>query len=224
MSEPVSSLLTRTQRDRVRSGFDGVESAKRRRDERKVRARVAAGLDDFELLVDYPDRQFELAFADRSEADLRARLADAHLTLERIRALHDVDRDAVIECARERRQALSDDAADSLSDVQLRTRDEWRRELEASVADEYRPSRWKRRSDAFLKVGLALLAVTSLLAVVAPEFTNGPGSVLGIVGAVVLAAGLAIVGIRAVKYDLLPALRLLASDPRQAVRGVWNQF
>jgi len=224
MPDSAPSLLTRTQRDRVQSDFEDVASAKQRRDERKIRERVAAGIDDFELLADYPDRQFELAFEGRSEDELQTRLADVYLVVERIRALHNVDRDAMIETARERRRSMANESAKSLENVQLRTRDDWRRTFESELAAEYRASRWKRLSDALLKIGLGLVVVVSLLAVVAPDFTNGVGSLPGIVGAGMLAGGLGIVGVRAVKYDLLPAVRQFVSDPTGALRDVWNQF
>ncbi|WP_313694978.1 ABC transporter permease [Halorarum halobium] len=224
MADPVPSILTRTQRDRLRSAFEGVDGAKRRRDERKIRARVSAGVDDFELLVEYPDRQFELAFQEHSQAELRARLADATLTVERIRALHDVDRESVVEAARDRRAEVDADDTATLERVPLRTREERREHVAVELADEYRPGRWKRISDALLKVGLALVALVSLLAVVAPDFTQGLGSVPGIVGAGLLVAGLGIVGVRGVKYDLLPAARRSISDPAGTARAVWDRF
>ncbi|RYJ14354.1 ABC transporter permease [Halogeometricum borinquense] len=224
MPDSVSSLLTRTQRERVQSEFDDVAPAKQRRDERKIRTRIEAGIDDFDLLVTYPDRQFELAFEDRTEADLRERLADAQLTIERIRTLHDIDRDAVVEAAQERQRSVSTDAAATLDEVRLRTHDEWRRRFEAEFAAEYRPTKWKRLSDALLKIGVVLLLIVSLLAVVAPGVTNGPVNIVGIVGAVLLSGGLGIVSVRAVKYDLLPAIRRLRADPSGALRAVWDQF
>ncbi|ELZ80876.1 hypothetical protein C455_05427 [Haloferax larsenii JCM 13917] len=224
MSDSVSSLLTRTQRERIQSGFDGVESAKRRRDERKIRTRLAAGMDDFDLLVTYPDRQFDLAFEDRSDAELTERLADARLTLDRIRVLRDIDRDDVVTAVQDRQHSATDEGVESIAQVDLRTKAEWRHSVEADLADDYRPSRWKRLSDTLLKIGLFLLVCVSLLAVAVPDFTNGPGSIVGIVGAVVLATGLGIVGIRSVKYDVLPALQFVASDPKGAVRAVWNEF
>ncbi|ELZ90133.1 hypothetical protein C440_17051 [Haloferax mucosum ATCC BAA-1512] len=224
MSDTVSALLTRTQRARIQSDFEDVEPAKRRRDQKKIRSRVAAGVADFELLATYPDRQYELAFDEQSNEALTADLADAYLTIERIRILNDIDRDDVITTAREHRRSAVDDGPDSLDDVRLRTRAERRRRIETELEAEYRPSRWKRLSDTLLKVGLALVAFVSVLAVVAPDFTNGFGSLPGIVGAGILFGGLAIVGVRAVKYDVLPAFRRILSDPVETLRTVWNQL
>ncbi|ADQ66490.1 hypothetical protein C499_01990 [Halogeometricum borinquense DSM 11551] len=39
-----------------------------------------------------------------------------------------------------------------------------------------------------------------------------------------LSGGLGIVAVRAVKYDLLPAIRRLRADPSGALRAVWDQF
>ncbi|NLV09296.1 ABC transporter permease [Halomicrobium mukohataei] len=224
MADRVSSLLTRTQRERVRTDFADVEQAKRRRDQRKIRSRVAAGVEDFELLVDYPDRQFELAFEDHSDELLEARLADAYLTVERCRAINDVDRDDLLERAQQRRRAVETDETPSLEALSIQTSEQRRQRVAADLAESYRPSRWKRLSDALLKIGLALIAFVSVLAVIVPEFTNGFGSVPGIVGAGVLAGGLGIVGLRAVKYDLLPAVLALADDPAGTVQSAWNRL
>jgi hypothetical protein len=127
----------------------------------------------------------------------------------------------VIETARERRRSVADESTKSLD--HLRTRDDWRRRLESELAAEYRPGRWNRLSDALLKTGLPLLTIVSLLAVLTPDFTDRVGSISGTVGAGVLAGGLSIVAIRGVEHDLVPALRLLATDPSEALREVWEQ-
>ena len=62
MSRKSASLLTKTQRRRIREDFAGLEEAKVRRDQQRIRERLESGILDFELLADYPDRQFELAF------------------------------------------------------------------------------------------------------------------------------------------------------------------
>lgn len=226
MTDRPSSLLTPTQRDRIENDFDETDDAKRRRDERKIRRRVAAGLRDCELLADYPDRQFDLAFADHDPEDLRRELADAHRTLERIRTTNDLDYDSVVETARERERAAdssTDDTGERLDDFAPRTRADWRQELESEIAADYQPTRWRRLSNGLLKLGTALLVVVSLMAVVVPNFTNGPGATVGIVGAGLVAGGLVIVGLRSVKYDLLPAARTLRDSPRDAVQRVWER-
>ncbi len=227
MSDRPSSLLTPTQRERIVDGFDTVDDAKRRRDERKIRQRIAAGVGDCELLADYPERQFDLAFADHDPERLRRELADAHRTLERVRVANGIERDSVVATAHDREQSTGSrpagDATGSGDDLVLRTRADWRRELETEIAEQYRPTRWRRLSDTLLKLGTALLVVVSLMAVVAPEFTNGPGAAVGIVGAGLLAGGLAIVGLRSVKHDLIPTVRALRDNPRETIRRVWKR-
>lgn len=219
MTDRPSSLLTPTQRNRLGRGFDDVGTAKRRRDQQRIRQRLAAGLEDYELLADFPDRQFELAFKNEDEDTIRRGLADAHRTLERIRIVNGLDRDEIVESARDREQ---DRVAESA--LVLRTRTDWRREFEDEIAAEYQPTRWKRLSDVLLKIGLVLLVFVSFLAVVAPEFTNGVGSLPGIVGAGVLTMGLLIVAVRSVKYDIVPAVRAFRKDPHNVLRTVWDQM
>ncbi|WP_435180114.1 ABC transporter permease [Halorussus sp. AFM4] len=225
MTDEPASLLTRTQRERIRSDFAEVGQAKQRRDRQKIRARVAAGLADFELLAGYPDREFELAFEDVDDERLVEILADATLTVERIRELRAIDRDDVAAAADDRRTDLAGDSTESLEGADLRTLAERRREAEAAVADRFRPSRWERRSDALLKLGLLFLVPASILAVVAPEVADGlAGGIPGVVGAVSLVAGLAIVGVRGVKHDLVPTLCRFTANPRGFVRDLWNQL
>lgn len=102
MKRKSASLLTKTQRRRVREGFADVDDAKRRRDQQRIRDRVQSGLADFRLLDDYPDDQLAGALEDADEADLVESLAAAHLTLERARTLQGVDRERVVRTARER--------------------------------------------------------------------------------------------------------------------------
>lgn len=214
-----SSLLTPTQRDRLGRGFDDVDTAKRRRDQQRIRQRLDASIEDYELLAGLPDRQFELTFNDRQEDDIRRGLADAYRTLERIRTVHELDRDKILQLARERDRDRADDSA-----LTLRTRADWRREFEDEIASQLQPTRWKRLSDVLLKIGLALLVFVSFLAVIAPDFTNGLGSIPGIVGASVLVVGLLIVGLRSVKYDIVPMVRALYEDPRGYLRSAWDQM
>ncbi|WP_128476013.1 ABC transporter permease [Halorussus pelagicus] len=225
MADEPASLLTETQRRRVHDDFAESAPAKRRRDQRKIRSRVAAGMDDFRLLANYPDRQFELAFEEVSDEELARTLADARLTVERVRELHHIDPDEVAELAADRRRELVGEETRSLDALEFRTTEQQRRETEAAVADGMEPTRWKRLADGLLKLGLLFLVPASLLAVVAPELANGPaGGVPGVVGGVALVTGLAIVGFRAVKHDVMPAVRRLRSDPRGLVSDLWNQI
>lgn len=102
MKRKSASLLTKTQRRRVREGFADVDDAKRRRDQQRIRDRVQSGVADFRLLDDYPDDQLAGALEDADEAEVVESLAAAHLTLERVRTLQGVDRERVVRTARER--------------------------------------------------------------------------------------------------------------------------
>lgn len=224
MPDSVPSLLTQTQRERIRSEFADVEAAKRRRDQRKIRTRIDAGLADFELLAEYPTEQLETAFTDRSESDLRTSLADAYLTLERIREIHGIHRDEMIETAQEHKRLAPDEAVGMVGEQPFRTSNDWYQHFETEIADEYRPSWWKRISDILLKIGFALLIAVSVLAVVTPNFTNGPGSIIGITGAVFLFCGLVILSVRSVKYDLLPFFREFRDNPSETLQTIWSRL
>src|SRR5699024_1176411 len=67
MASKSASLLTKTQRRRLRSDFEELDEDAKRRDQQLIRERVQAGIHDFRLLTDYPDRQLELAFEDDSD-------------------------------------------------------------------------------------------------------------------------------------------------------------
>lgn len=224
VTDKPASLLTKTQRRRLENEFEDVDGAKRRRDRQRIRQRVAAGLDDFEHVVTYPDGQLELAVDEFDDDELRVRLADLTLVAERVRVLRDVERDAVVETARERARAA--DVDDGVFDrMALRTSDERRAAIASSLADEVGPSPWKRRADLLLKIGLLFLLPAVGLGILAPELADGPvGGIPGLFGAVSLLAGLAIVGVHGVKNDLLPAIRAFVADPDGSIRSIWNRI
>lgn len=76
MAGKSASLLTKTQRNRIQDDFDELTEEKQRRDQQRIRERIKSGLFDFQLLADYPDQQFELAFNDTSGDELQAALID----------------------------------------------------------------------------------------------------------------------------------------------------
>ncbi|MFB6242755.1 MAG: hypothetical protein ABEH80_01535, partial [Halobaculum sp.] len=102
MKRKSASLLTKTQRQRVREGFEELAEAKRRRDQQRVRDRLQSGVADFRLLDDYPDEQLEIAFDDADEAELVEALAATYLTVERVREIEGIERERVIRAARDR--------------------------------------------------------------------------------------------------------------------------
>ena len=81
-----------------------VDGAKRRRDRQRIRRRVAAGVDDFAHLVEYPDDQLEAAFNSYDDEHLVRALADMRVVSERVRLLHGIERDAVLRRAQARTQ------------------------------------------------------------------------------------------------------------------------
>jgi hypothetical protein len=224
MSDEPASLLTKTQRERVADGFESVKGAKRRRDRQRVRERVAAGVEDFGYLVEYPDEQLEAAFDDRDDEAVERALAEIRVVSERIRLVHDLDRDDVVARARERlREADADER--TLNAVELWTREE----VEAAVAAEHEPSAWKRRSELALKVG-TVLALPGILLVPVP-FGAVPPAIDGALafvalafGGPTLAFGLSVLLARSVKYDIVPALRGFADDPTGTVRTLWSRL
>ncbi|RRJ27634.1 hypothetical protein [Halocatena pleomorpha] len=92
-----ASLLTKTQRQRIRNEFGDLDEEKTHRDQQRIRKRVRSGLFDFQFLADYPDRQFALLLDDVSKAELRAALADTTIVVERLREQSDIDRADVIQ-------------------------------------------------------------------------------------------------------------------------------
>lgn len=217
MSEKPASLLTKTQRQRLADDFADVEGAKRRRDQRAIRRRVAAGLDDFEHLAEYPDDQLELALEEFDDEEVATTVARLYVVAERIRALRGIDAGAAIE------RAQSMEAGGEA--VDLRTREQHREAIEASLAEELGPTPWKRRADALLKVGGFLLFPALALGIVRPDLADGPvGGIPGLVGAIAVLVGLAIVLVHALKNDVVPAARALAADPAGTLRGAWERI
>ncbi|WP_147280965.1 magnesium transporter [Halopelagius longus] len=229
-----ASLLTKTQRNRIRDDFDELVEEKKRRDQQRIRERIRSGLFDFHLLADYPDRQFALTFDETPDDELRTALADTTLVVERLRELHGIDRAEVIEEARTRAETVSDatTGTETLSRVELRTAAEIRRETEAEVKERVGTGRWDTRADRLAKLGasafipLALIGIFdwyvsgNLLGATAPV-----SSLLMAILAVSMIGWLLIVAAQALKHDVLPAFRKLMRNPEAAVRGaVTNLF
>lgn len=228
VSDEPASLLTKTQRERIADGFQSVEGAKRRRDRQRVRERVATGVEDFGYLVEYPDRELESAFDDRDDEATERALAEMWIVNERIRLVHDLDREDVIARARARLQEADVDER-TLGAVELWTREEVERAVAAELAAEYEPSVWKRRSELALKIGTVLaLPGVSLIPVpfgaVPPAIDGALAFVALVFGGPTLAFGLGVLLTRSVKYDLLPSLRGFVDDPAGTIRSLWNRL
>jgi hypothetical protein len=228
MSDEPPSLLTKTQRKRIADGFRSVEGAKRRRDRQRVRQRVAAGIEDFGYLVDYPDEQLEAAFDDHDDEAVERALAEMRIVSERVRLVHDLDRDDLVVQARERLRETDADER-TLGAVELWTREEVETAVAADLRAEHEPSVWKLRSELALKLGSALVLPGVLLIPIpfgaVPPAVDGALAFIALAfGGPTLAFGLSILLARGVKYDLVPALREFADDPTGTVQSLWSRL
>ena len=224
LPEKPAALLTKTQRERIASDFRELSDAKRRRDQRQIRERVAAGLDDFGYLVDYPDEQFELAFDQYDDETVERMLGELSLVTERLRLLHDIERETVVGRARGRvadietsertLAALDVDEAVGGGDATARAGDR---------------DRLRRRSTQSLKLGIAVGIPGALFAAVppgtVPAAVDGPVVLLSFLFAgAALGIGLAGIALHGLKHDLLPALGRFRESPRDALRAAWERL
>lgn len=221
-----------------------------RRDQQRIRERVRAGLLDFELLAEYPDRQLELAVDDLEDDELRRALADTILVAERIRTLRGYDRDNLLVRTRERGSDISASESDvaTLHQLDLQTPAEIQRETEQSVRDQLGANVWERRSNGALK--LAASAFVPLFGIwiadwlLAPDMlsTGGPAATLFLLLVGVLFLGISVAFLikaaQTLKHDVIPGIRALRRDPKAAIRetvawvrrpgqtlrNVWNEL
>ncbi|NEU55442.1 hypothetical protein [Halorussus sp. MSC15.2] len=229
MDDRMASLLTKTQRRRVRNDFADLDEQKRRRDERQIRKRLAAGLLDTRVLAGYPDAQLGLAVEDLSEDELREALADATLVLERVREMEGVDRKTVLSRARCRADELAEQSGDlrSLDDLDLQTAAEIRRETKVSVREQFEENRWDSRADGLLKLTASAtvpLFVTLLVDSTTSRDllgTSAGATVLvylcSLVVVVALSGVFLIKAAQTLKHDVLPAVLTFRRDPASAV-------
>jgi hypothetical protein len=228
MSDKPAALLTKTQRNRMENGFQSVDGAKRRRDRQRIRRRVAAGVDDFAHLVEYPDDQLEAAFDSYDDEHLVRALADMRVVSERVRLLHGIERDAVLRRARTRTRT-AERGERTVSNLEFRTDQETRSAVRAELEAEYAPDDWKRRSELALKIGsLLALPGVSLIPVpygVVPLAIDGALVFVALFfGGPLLAFGLGILLLRSIRDQITPGLRAFGADPIGTVRRMWNDF
>ncbi|WP_018259258.1 hypothetical protein [Halomicrobium katesii] len=224
MPEKPAALLTKAQRERIASDFRELSDAKRRRDQRQIRERVAAGLDDFGFLVDYPDEQFELAFDQYDDETVERMLGELSLVTERLRLLHDIDRETVVGRARGR-----------VVDIETNERTLAALDVDEAVgsgdgtAKASDRDRLRRRSTQSLKLGIAVGIPGALFAAIppgtVPAAVDGPVVLLSFLFAgATLGIGLAGVALHGLKHDLLPALGRFRESPREALRAAWERL
>lgn len=217
-----ASLLTKTQRERIRNEFADLDGNKKRRDQQRIRARIAAGLDDFHLLVGYPDEQLRLAFEEYDDDQLTESLADCRIFVERVRDIRGIDRSDLSERTSERASAAKEDHPTEPSLQQLG--DGPLADGDAGPAEHDGRSLWSRRADRLFKFAVcALLPVIPIwlatLALDATLFSDfAPWWVaFGTLAVVANGAGLAIKLTQLVKHDAVPGLASFLEDPRSAV-------
>ncbi|UPM41703.1 hypothetical protein [Halocatena salina] len=223
-----ASLLTKTQRQRIRNEFGDLNEEKTHRDQQRIRKRVRSGLFDFQLLSDYPDRQFALLLDDVSEEELRAALADTTIVVERLREQSDIDREDVIEEARTHIEEDSDPRGDTRrrDRIDLRTVAEIRRQTEDELTNRFEPGCWDKRASGLMKLGVSafILMVLSNLLYHASN-NNVLRSILhALLGGVVFllfvsAAGWVLIKTaQLLKYDIVPFITELVVDPEAVKR------
>lgn len=221
MSADTASLLTKTQRRRIANGFDDLDDDARSRDERRIRERFAAGLQDLSRLRDYPDEQLALAVEDFDDETLVTTLADGRVALDRIAEVRGLDRERIVARADTRATVAAESPTDtaSLARLEFETERE-RRERFASKHDE--TSVWNRRANQLLRLAAWLFLPAALLWIpdtflrmdTLARFTL-LWAVPAIAGVFPAFAGLSLKLLESLKHDLLPAARQLVSEPER---------
>lgn len=226
MSDP-AALLTKAQRRHVRERFDDLDGDRTRRERQRVRERVVAGVDDFGHLVDYPDEELRLAFDGLDDEELVRSVADGRIVLERIRETRGLDRDRVCRRAVARRDGIADDGDPpaTLETLAFETEADRRRRAEREARKRLGPGVWDRRATGLLRFAAAMFLPLFLIWLVdegmgVPVMDATPiWVVFALLGTPAVAGALTIELAQTVKYDLLPACRAIADDPRDAIVG-----
>lgn len=229
MAGKSASLLTKTQRNRIRNDFGDLDEAKKHRDQQRIRERVRSGLLDFGLLSDYPDRQLALMFDDVPDDELRAALADTTIVVERLREQSGIEREELIEDVRTRIEGRNNPTADTrtLERIDLRTAAEIRRQTEDDLAERFGPGRWDKRANGLMKLGVSAFVLYVLGVIVDRPIDDALfESVLRPIVSVVLvllfvsAVGWILINTaQSLKYSVLPFFVDLSDDPKAAMRG-----
>ena len=226
MSDP-AALLTKAQRRRIRERFADLDGDRTRRERQRIRERLAAGVDDFGQLAAYPDEQFRLAVDDYDDQALVRALADGEIVLERLRECRGIDRDRVCQRAAARRDEIAsgNDPPATVSSLTFETEADRRRRVEQEVRERSAPGIWDRRATVLLRFAAAMFLPLVLiwlvdegLGVPVMDATN-LWAVFLLLGGPAVAGALAIELAQTLKYDLVPASRAIAANPRAATVG-----
>lgn len=242
MAGKSASLLTKTQRNRIQDDFGDLDEEKTHRDQQRIRKRVRSGLLDFQLLADYPDRQFALMFDDVPDDELRTVLADTTIVIERLREQAEIDRAELIEEVRAHIDGDTDLAEDTrtLERIDLRTAAEIREQTEADLTEQFSPGRWDKRANWLMKLGVSTIGLLLLFYIsgltwvwytgnsgpISPPFPGfGPTLLL----LYLLLFGSAVCWLlintaQSLKYNILPFLVQLATDPKAALQGAFTKL
>lgn len=199
----------------------------KQRDQRLIRQRIQAGLLDFRLLATYPDSQYDLAFDDVSDEELRMALADTYVAVERLRSLHEYDQDQLIQEAQSRAETLSTETDDvrSLEQFALRTETEMRQQTE----ERFGVGRWVRRARTGIVLGSLGLLGTVVSFVLLSGFAGGTSHSTSVMMAIVAAVACLLVGLSAmiiVGHELLAILtagETLASQVREGWQAIQHR-
>jgi hypothetical protein len=234
MAGKSASLLTKTQRNRIRNEFADLDEAKKHRDQQRIRERVRSGLLDFQLLADYPDRQLALMFDDVPDDELRAALANTTILVERLREQSGIDREELVEEIRTQIERYGDETGDSatLERIDLRTAAEIRRQAEDDLAEKFETGRWDRRANGLMKLGVSAF-IPIILMLFIPSITQISLShpVLTFVFTILVfllfgsAVGwLLITTAQSLKHNIFPFLVELAKNPETAMKRAFTKL
>jgi hypothetical protein len=210
-----------------------LDDKKTRRDQQRIRKRIAAGTEDFSLLVNYPDNQLQMAFDDYSDGELLDALADGQLVLERIRENRDLDRERVVRRTRERilNEAENTDEVATLDRLRFETPSEQRHRLKGELQEQLGPSLWGRRANRLLRFAAGVLLPVFLMWLL--DQTIGTTLLgdyqmfwVGLVyaGVPAVSGALTIKLAQMMKYDIIPAIHTLADDPETALSMLYDRF
>lgn len=234
MAGKSASLLTKTQRNRIRNDFSDLDEQKKHRDQQRIRERVRSGLLDFQLLADYSDRQLALMFDDVPDEEMRAALTDTTIVIERLREQSEIEREELVEEVRAHIKEYSESTEDvrTLGQIDLRTAAEIRRQAEDDLAEQFGAGRWDKRANGLMKLGVSAFIPIVLMVFISSTIQNLSSHPIFILALItftfllfVSAMGwLLITTFQSLKYNILPFLVELAKNPSATLRGVFTKL